>query len=149
MNTETDVAALTPVIQYLNQAGAIVIVHDTAAAPADPDLSGHHFNVTCGGCLSECRVMQPHTSLRDAREWASKHAGECRALPRFISAGEVERTTYSEFAAQYAKRAVRLLEGRSAAEDRISKLPLEARQPLEVAGMYAAVADVYARLARD
>lgn len=148
--TTTDTARdLAPVITYLNLAGAPVIVHDTATAPADPDLSGHHFNARCGGCLRECRVMQPYADLNEVRDWASKHAGGCRALPRFISAGEVERTTYGEVAAEYAKRAVRLLEGKSAAEDRISKLPLEARQPLEVAGMYAAVADVYARLARD
>lgn len=61
--------------------------------------------------------------------------------------GEDQRQKYAALAAQYANRVVRLLEGRSAIEDRASKGPLEAREPLEVARIYASVADVYARLA--
>jgi hypothetical protein len=137
--TTTDTARdLTPVITYRNLGGAPVIVHDMTTAPADPDLRGHHFNATCGGCLSECRVMYPYTDLREGREWAGKHAGVCRALPQTAPTGEQHRA----LAAGYAARAVRLLESKTAVQGRTS----EARNPVESAQVYAAVAAVYARL---
>jgi hypothetical protein len=145
--TTTDTAReLAPVITYRNLAGAPVIVHDMTTAPADPDLRGHHFNATCGGCLSECRVMHPYTDLREGREWASKHASTCRALPQITTASEAQREAYATLAAENASRAARLLEGETAVDGRTAGR-VEARNPIECAQIYATVAETYARLA--
>lgn len=148
MTITNTMRGLTPVIAFQNLAGALVTVTDagTVTVNANPDALDVRYIAECGGCLDARGGEFSRRTLEDARDWASEHAGQCRALPQATPTGEVERMGYSELAAEYAKRAARLLEGKSATPDRISKLSLEARTPLESAQIYTDIADVYARL---
>ena len=62
-------------------------------------------------------------------------------------APEVDRAGYIALAEEYAARAVRLLEGKTSVDGRLSSGTRESRNPMEAAQTYANVADVYARLA--
>lgn len=58
---------------------------------------------------------------------------------------DADRGQYRELAAQYAQRAVRLLEGKPG-QERVGRTDPE-RDPAEAARIYVSIADVYARLA--
>lgn len=86
--TTTTTRALAPVIAFQSIAGAPVLVHDVTAGTADPDLSDYKHTVTCTGCLEVKGNGMPRLRLQEAREWGNKHAGQCRALPQGMDAGQ-------------------------------------------------------------
>jgi hypothetical protein len=139
------VSSPMPLIQYRTVGGAIVTVTD-AGHPSDDYLSTDPAAAQCGGCL-ESLVLHSKVTVHDARSWATGHAQECTALPRFVSGGDVDNATWTALAEEYAARAVRLLEGKPSTEDRLSTGTRESRDPLGSAQTYAGIADVYARLA--
>jgi hypothetical protein len=134
-----------PPAQYRNLAGAIVTIRDTGT-PAAANLPGHHYLAECDGCQDTSGPAYSPSDLAAARKWAGPHASTCRAVPRFVSGGQMDRAEWTARAEEYAHRAVRLLEGRTAVDARTAQ-PLEARSPIESAQVYASLADVYARLA--
>jgi len=81
----TDADARVTVIRYQNLVGAIVAV----TRPADVDSRAAYVHeVACGGCLDASEKGQ---SLHLARQWASKHAAQCRALPQPGRGAEQQR----------------------------------------------------------
>jgi hypothetical protein len=142
---DPDAADLMAPIQYRNLADAIVTVRDVGQ-PANVGLPNHHYSAECGGCLENLGVAHPYALLSGARKWAREHARSCAALPRFVPGGDMDRTEWTSRAEEYAKRAVRLLEGKTAVEGATAH-PIEARNPIDCARQYATIADVYARLA--
>jgi len=76
--TDPDAQAPAPLvlIRYLNQCGALVTVTQNPNTPGQPRCYG----ASCAGCLDA--LFGTPTVLSSARDWASKHARECRALPQ-------------------------------------------------------------------
>lgn len=146
MTTTDTMRELAPVITYRNLAGALVFVRDVGERPTHPNMSEYHYNATCDGCASACRVARPYVDLREAREWAGKHAGDCRALPR-DTAGDAERQEYARLAAQYAGRAAGLLKSETEPLASGRRSESEKQDPTGTARVYVSIADVYARLA--
>ncbi len=70
------------IIRYANLSGALVTVTEHEAA--NPHYPNERYSAECGGCLDSKAgdYMPQPVRLKDARTWASAHAGECRALPQ-------------------------------------------------------------------
>jgi hypothetical protein len=143
---DPDATGPMPPAQYRNLAGAIVTIRDTGTSAA-ANLPDHRYLAECGGCLDTSSPAYSPSDLAAARDWAGPHASTCRAVPRFISGSELDRAKWIPLAEEYARRAVRLLEGKPSIPDGLSAGTRESRNPMDTARTYAALADVYARLA--
>lgn len=75
--TAPDAEAPAPrvLIRYANQCGALVTVTKKPGTPGGQSSYG----TACAGCLD---ALFGSVALGAARDWASKHAERCRALPQ-------------------------------------------------------------------
>jgi hypothetical protein len=69
------------VIRYMNQLGAIVEVNAVPATPPER-WRGEAFTARCTACLDQYDDGSTQPSIFRPREWANKHAADCRALPQ-------------------------------------------------------------------
>lgn len=75
----TSTAPGTVVIRYANQSGALVTVSHRAPRDRKPVAYG----AECTACLDDTDSHFDVTdTLKASRDWASRHAAECRALPQ-------------------------------------------------------------------
>lgn len=75
MTINPDRPAPVVLARYLNQCGALVLMIERPSAV----VPGLDYQGRCTGCLED---VGPYSALQRVREWASKHARECRALPQ-------------------------------------------------------------------
>ncbi len=73
--TDPDAPTETTIVRYLNQAGALVIITERTSTPGGQ----RSYGAACAGCLDA--MFGTRAALSAARDWASKHAERCRALP--------------------------------------------------------------------
>ena len=74
--TDPDAPTERTVVRYLNQAGALVTITRTPDEPGTETC----YSAACTGCLDA--MFGTRAALSAARDWASKHAEQCRALPQ-------------------------------------------------------------------
>lgn len=74
--TDPDAPTERTIVRYLNQAGALVTITEKRATPGTQT----HHSAACAGCLDA--LFGSPVTLSSARDWASKHAERCRALPQ-------------------------------------------------------------------
>lgn len=73
--TDPDAPTERTVARYLNQAGALVTI---TKKPGEPGAETC-YSAACAGCLDA--MFGTRAALSEPRDWASKHAERCRALP--------------------------------------------------------------------
>jgi hypothetical protein len=80
--TDPDAPTERTIVRYRNQAGALVTITEKQGTPGalNPAQTQTRYSTACEGCL-EALFGSP-TELTSARDWASKHAERCRALPQ-------------------------------------------------------------------
>jgi hypothetical protein len=77
----------TVVVRYANQSGALVTV---SHRPPQQRLVA--YGAECSACLDDTDShFAVNETLKAARDWASKHAAECRALPQPGGAALINR----------------------------------------------------------
>ncbi len=74
--TDPDAPTERTIVRYLNQGGALVTITEKASTPGE----ARRYGAACAGCLDA--LFGTPTALSSARDWASKHAEQCRALPQ-------------------------------------------------------------------